>query len=965
MRVNASLKSIINGVTTLKDQMSTPGFAKEQVNFRGDPIQGLTRRPPFEHVTAMGTTESTDIVIDITVDGEKYWVVIKPSEIGVDDNNSVVIYDIAGNSASVSVDSTAIAYLSSLSGEEDLAYTTIGDVTFLVNKNTTVLEDDELSSGNTTSMLHCKSSVNISDAPTTKFQFYDGVGGSIVTIDYTFTGSGQLSTTKMAKQLTTEINANATNVTATRLKSAIMLDLDSGTNEYVDLVMIDDVNGSIVGMNGFIADIADLPASVNDNEVMEVRPLTTTGDTVDGTSYYLRAETISPLSPADPNVKVTDTELRSESDLGSLNRETRGVSDITLDMSAASLPNVPNTFGGTVTGSLTHNAITYDLQAIMQFLSKTSSAPNNEWKGTVAVYFEKHSEQVFNNIALRDVATGDLLLNMAVDNFIEGPTEATNSSVYYANRYYLGEDTDFISKMIAGKDYTLEFNPPADFSGSKYTKWTETCRLDEKYKLDASTMPIALIKAGSDFIVQQPLTAEGDIAWGERTAGDSVSAPFPSFVNNTITDVERIQERLSLVSKDNWIASRTNNIFSFWRTTALSTVAIDYVDISSTASGNVPFTSMTAHNRDILLFSDHGQFKIDGTQPIDPRSIAIPRVSTYEHQPTSKPISTGVDVYFGTTYGSSAGLARFMVDSQRETIDVAHSVTDHVLGYIPGAVRQIEGTHTLNTLFLRTDSDNELMAYEFNDDGSRRAWSKWAVDADNVQIVGMLMDHPNLYIVVRDTVTKATNMLKCSIQTATVTNAPFNVHLDYRQAYTGITTSVDVTSNDSGIGADAVIVQGTGCPYEGDTVTYTYNAGVYTLDEDMEGGTVIIGRPYESIYVPQTVRIRDEGGYVQNKVRQRILSWLLSVTDTGYLTADIVCDSIDNYPNYPTQEYTGLITGLSGQTDLVVTEDGLFNVSFKQDPKLCDLRISSDHYTGATINQIEWLGNYTNRGRRF
>ena len=108
-------------------------------------------------------------------------------------------------------------------------------------------------------------------------------------------------------------------------------------------------------------------------------------------------------------------------------------------------------------------------------------------------------------------------------------------------------------------------------------------------------------------------------AWGARTAGDSISAPFPSFVGSTITDVARIQGRLSFISDDNWIASRSNNLFSFWRNTALSTLAVDYIDIASTAGNNIPFTSMTAHNRDILLFSNLGQFKIDGTIPLDPR----------------------------------------------------------------------------------------------------------------------------------------------------------------------------------------------------------------------------------------------------------------------------------------------------------------------------------------------------------
>jgi len=70
--------------------------------------------------------------------------------------------------------------------------------------------------------------------------------------------------------------------------------------------------------------------------------------------------------------------------------------------------------------------------------------------------------------------------------------------------------------------------------------------------------------------------------------------------------------------------------------------------------------------------------------------------------------------------------------------------------------------------------------------------------------------------------------------------------------------------------------------------------------------------------------------------------------------------------NYPAQYWTGFVLGdYRSISDTEVIRDGIFTVGFKQDTRLADLKLHSDHHTGATVNQIEWLGNYSNRGRRF
>jgi hypothetical protein len=188
-------------------------------------------------------------------------------------------------------------------------------------------------------------------------------------------------------------------------------------------------------------------------------------------------------------------------------------------------------------------------------------------------------------------------------------------------------------------------------------------------------------------------------------------------------------------------------------------------------------------------------------------------------------------------------------------------------------------------------------------------------------------------------------------------------YLDFQKEFTSVNTTVNVGTT-YGVGySDIVVVQGEGCPEPGDYVdTVSLVSGTLTLDTDMEGGTVYVGREFTARYIPNLVTIRDEGGTVKTTANLRLRQFILSLVDTG------ICDATEQspYDTYDTQEFTGVISNsLDAITDTAITTEDKFKIGFQQKADNGTLLITSKSWLPMTIAQVDWRGNYTSRGRRF
>ncbi len=133
-------------------------------------------------------------------------------------------------------------------------------------------------------------------------------------------------------------------------------------------------------------------------------------------------------------------------------------------------------------------------------------------------------------------------------------------------------------------NYHIEFVPRSGTFGEG--SWQECVSPGEKYKIDNSTMPQVLVRLSNGQFYFGP--ADGSTQsgtkipkWGERTCGDSNSAPNPSFIGYPIQDVFIYKGRLGILADEYIVLSRAKEFFSFYPETVTTVLDSDPIDIQA------------------------------------------------------------------------------------------------------------------------------------------------------------------------------------------------------------------------------------------------------------------------------------------------------------------------------------------------------------------------------------------------
>ena len=141
--INSPVPNLIGGVSQQPAALRFPGQAEEQENAMATVIDGLTKRPPTEHIAKVFTGDA-GAVIAHTINrdtAERYVVVLgDQSELG---DNTLRVYDIAGTTKTIldkhgdGAVSADFAYLNCTDPAQDLKVLTVNDYTIIVNRQIT------------------------------------------------------------------------------------------------------------------------------------------------------------------------------------------------------------------------------------------------------------------------------------------------------------------------------------------------------------------------------------------------------------------------------------------------------------------------------------------------------------------------------------------------------------------------------------------------------------------------------------------------------------------------------------------------------------------------------------------------------------------------------------------------------------------------------------------------------------
>ncbi len=312
------------------------------------------------------------------------------------------------------------------------------------------------------------------------------------------------------------------------------------------------------------------------------------------------------------------------------------------------------------------------------------------------------------------------------------------------------------SKATQLDDYFVKFNTVAG-SGFGDGTWKETVAPGIEYKFNATTMPHVLVRN---------VAANGTVTfefkkhtWGERLAGDATTAPEPSFVDSYIQNINLFRNRLVLLADENVILSAAAAFERFWPETVQTVVDSDPVDLSTGGTSINFLVSAVAFANTLLLFSRHGQFRLDAGinvgSSLTPKTASITAMTTFDMADTVDPVAVGRNLYFPIPKGDNfSGVREFFLPDSSGSVPLSEDITASIPRYLPSNICSFIASVSEEALVLISkDQPRRIYLYKFfyeDDTKLQSAWSYWEVNVNDgaKRILGAGMVDSDLYAVV-------------------------------------------------------------------------------------------------------------------------------------------------------------------------------------------------------------------------
>lgn len=484
--------------------------------------------------------------------------------------------------------------------------------------------------------------------------------------------------------------------------------------------------------------------------------------------------------------------------------------------------------------------------------------------------------------------------------------------------------------------------------------WQETVSPWVKISIDSNLMPMVLeYKGGNNFHFRNG-------RYRDRMVGTDSNNPAPSFIGVPIQDVTTFQSRLVLLTGSYVCMSRTNRSEDFWMSTASGVVDSDPIDISSTAVQASTMYAAVPHNRDLVVFSNQGQFVIYGKNALTPQNATLTLTTAFEAELAAKPVPSGRNVFFATNYGRFTGIREFFTEGGTDINDT-RPVTQHVKEFIRGKVRKMAASSNYDMLAVTTDeSQNILYVYQYiwqDVEKIQSAWSRWRFE-DLIEHI--FFSEEVIYIVFRHRQNHQYYLVRLSLDVLDEDSIGYPVMLDQRFDVNNVYTQFELPVVHLAY-SRMTFVQGPGCPNPGLTVPYTQDYTKITLAQNMNGGRIIGGINYQSMYRPTMPLIKDAGGVVQSSGKLRVKHFLCSLQNTG----DINGQMFSNYgPSEPVKFQARIVGEIGNRVGKVALSNDTFVMPFRERTDRADFQLYTDSHLPMTLLDIEWQGQYTKRGRR-
>ena len=543
------------------------------------------------------------------------------------------------------------------------------------------------------------------------------------------------------------------------------------------------------------------------------------------------------------------------------------------------------------------------------------------------------------------------------------------------------------SATTAFDDYYVKFDATAG-SGFGGGVWRETVAPNINFQLDKSTMPHTLVRNANGTFTFSQFNYTG------RIAGDYLTAPNPTFVGSKIKNINLFRNRLVFLADENVILSAADAFERFFPETVQTALDSDPIDISSGGTSVNFLNSSLAFANTLLLFSLHGQFRLDtGTTTIGtsltPKTATITAITTFDIVDTVDPIGVGRTVYFGIPKGDFNGLREYFLPDASGPIPLSEEVTSSVPRFVPDNLISMSPSVSEEVItMISKDEPRRIYLYKFffdDDQKLQSSWSYWEVAANKTLLGGNVLDS-DLYTCVE--YSDGVYLEKTQLRPETVdSGTEFEILLDRKTTEAACSTSL---INSGALGVQTVITlpypmanTGTmavvgrfdssntirhGQVIKATTETLTGGTGgngTMTVLGDLTNAKFFVGETYNMTYEFSTPYLKETppgGGLaVVAGPRLQLRTWSLIFDETSNFSVKVTPAQRDEL----TYTFNGYKIG-SGQFPIGTPSlsTGKFRVPVMAQNTQAKIVMFSDSPLPCRVQSAEWEGWYQERASR-
>nr|DAL31703.1 MAG TPA_asm: stabilization protein [Caudoviricetes sp.] len=538
------------------------------------------------------------------------------------------------------------------------------------------------------------------------------------------------------------------------------------------------------------------------------------------------------------------------------------------------------------------------------------------------------------------------------------PNDAPDGFVLRIKGYTSGDTSD---------DYYVKWN-------ADQKTWQETLARGIPYKIDAQTMPHALVReADGTFSFKR-------LEWIDRQTGDEDSNPEPTFITRTINDIFFYRNRLGFIADENIILSASADFFNFWFETATSVLDTDAIDVAVSSNKVSILTHAVPFSRELMLFAREGQFVLGSDGVLTPKSVKVDQVSSFVYNPNVQPINIGNSIYFINDRVNYCSLMRFYTIQDVADLRDAEDCSSHVPRYIPTGITRLSGNSTENVITCLSDSTpNTVYTYKFilvNGNTIQQSWFKWTFGTDDSRVLLADFINANIYMIVSTPSGLFLEKAELTGNTLDYPDEPVRLFMDRKTEYT-IPQGNKYSDFNNYTEVSLKDVYGT-TPTEGYTyflVTpegYLYKTsewddnGVFRLTGDLRGKKVFVGRQYVldvTLSRPLIKQNNSQGAVVSEDEGRLMLRYFwFNYSDSGVFNTKVI-NSLKH------KEYTYTCTSKNlGVSDLLLGVNKVFGGRFKFPVHELNnevaIKLYSDNMLPVNIVSGGWEGMYVRRTQK-